>query len=205
MKFLVLEDHPAIHLVIRQTIEKLFNEVEIVSHQNSNEAIEEFDKDDFSFIITDIQIQDRKELALAKKCATKEIPFMVYTSHLNRTIIDTCFELGCKAYVCKTAPVEELGTGINSMVNGLKFYCDATKKYIENTETTSDIIPEISYTEAELPIILAQIKGESTIDLSRRLNKSKSTIRNQRIHLMLKNGCSMEEVARRYLYWHTQG
>jgi DNA-binding NarL/FixJ family response regulator len=205
MKFLVLEDHPAIHLVIRQTIEKLFNEVEIVSHQNSNEAIEEFDKEDFSFIITDIQIQDRKELALAKKCATKEIPFMVYTSHLNRTIIDTCFQLGCKAYVCKTAPVEELATGINSMVNGLKFYCDATKKYIENTETTSDIIPEISYTEAELPIILAQIKGESTIDLSKRLNKSKSTIRNQRIHLMLKNGCSMEEVARRYLYWHTQG
>ncbi len=205
MKFLVLEDHPAIHLVIRQTIEKLFDDAEIVSHYNSTYALSAFAQDEFSFVITDIQIQERKELSLAKMCGTKEIPFMVFTSHLNRTIIETCFELGCKSYVCKTAPIEELALGIQAMINGSKFYCDTTKSYLEKKQSQNDYIPEISYTEAELPIILAQINGESTIDLSKRLNKSKSTIRNQRIHLMLKNGCSMEEVARRYLYWHTHG
>jgi len=205
MRFLILEDHPAIQLVLEQTISKLYPDSELEFHNNTENALESLITQEFNFVITDIQIRDKKDLELAQKCKEKEIPFLVYTSHLNRTIIELCMNLGCSSYVCKSSEVEELKAGITAMLEGLKYNCTNTKQYIKDAKSRNDSIPKVNFTDAEYPIIMAQINGESTIELSKRLNKSKSTIRNQRIHLMLKNDCSMEEVARRFLFWHTPG
>lgn len=205
MRFLILEDHPAIQLVLEQTITKLFPKSELEIHSSIESALDSFKSNDFNYVVTDIQIGDKKDLELAQKCQEKSTPFLVYTSHLNRTIIEMCINLGCHSYVCKSSNVEELKAGLKAMVKGSKFNCSHTKQYIQDAKSRNDFIPEVQYTDAEYPIIMAQINGESTIELSKRLNKSKSTIRNQRIHLMLKNDCSMEEIARRFLYWNTQG
>lgn len=205
MRFLILEDHPAIQHVLEQTISKLFPKSELEIHSNIESALDSFKSNDFSYVVTDIQIGEKKDLELAQKCQEKNTPFLVYTSHLNRTIIEMCINLGCNSYVCKSSAVEELKEGLKAMVKGSKFNCSHTKQYIQDAKSRNDFIPEVHYTDAEYPIIMAQIKGETTIELSKRLNKSKSTIRNQRIHLMLKNDCSMEEIARRFLYWNTQG
>ncbi len=205
MRFLILEDHPAIQHVLEQTISKLFPKSELEIHSNIESALDSFKSNDFSYVVTDIQIGEKKDLELAQKCQEKNTPFLVYTSHLNRTIIEMCINLGCNSYVCKSSAVEELKEGLKAMVKGSKFNCSHTKQYIQDAKSRNDFIPEVHYTDAEYPIIMAQINGETTIELSKRLNKSKSTIRNQRIHLMLKNDCSMEEIARRFLYWNTQG
>jgi DNA-binding NarL/FixJ family response regulator len=63
----------------------------------------------------------------------------------------------------------------------------------------------VHFSHSELPVILGQIRGISTIDIAKELKKSKHTVRNQRTSLMLKNDCSMEEIARRYIYWFTEG
>jgi len=205
MRFLILEDHPAIQLVLEQTITKLFPKSELEIHNNTEDALNSLNTNEFNYVVTDIQIRDKKDLDLAQKCQENQIPFLVYTSHLNRTIIEMCINLGCNSYVCKSSEVEELKAGLKALVKGSKFNCSITKQYIEDAKSRNDFIPEVQFTDAEYPIIMAQINGESTIELSKRLNKSKSTIRNQRIHLMLKNDCSMEEIARRYLYWNTPG
>jgi hypothetical protein len=63
----------------------------------------------------------------------------------------------------------------------------------------------VLFTHAEEDVILGQIAGKSSIQLSIDTHKSKFTIRNQRMSLMEKNQCTMEEIARSYLYWHTSG
>jgi DNA-binding NarL/FixJ family response regulator len=204
MEWAILDDHPGIHAVMELSIKKLFPESECHFFIDSKEAIAYCSKNSVDFAISDIQIGESKRLDFANFCGEQKIPFMIYSSFLNISIIEGLAKLSCRAYVSKSSGIPELKNGIKAVVSDSLFNCTIVEKYLSNASEQHEI-PFLEFTEVELPVILAQINGESTVDLAKRLNKSKTTIRNQRINLALRYGCTMEEIARRYLYWYTTG
>jgi DNA-binding NarL/FixJ family response regulator len=107
--------------------------------------------------------------------------------------------------VAKSSPIEELKTGLQSLINNQHYRCSVCNQLYDAKNRLSQDTPGVIFSPAEEFVILAQIEGKSTVQLSRETKKSKYTIRNQRMSLMEKNGCTMEEIARRYLFWHTSG
>jgi DNA-binding NarL/FixJ family response regulator len=204
MKWAILDDHPGIHVLMELTIRRLFPKSTCRFFVDSNEAIAYCSKNAIDFAISDIQIGESKRLDFANFCGEQKIPFMIYSSYLNISIIEGLAKLSCRAYVSKSSGIPDLKRGIKAVVSDSLFNCTIVEKYLSNASEQHDI-PYLEFSKAELPVILAQINGESTVDLAKRLNKSKTTIRNQRINLALRCGCNMEEIARRYLYWHTTG
>jgi DNA-binding NarL/FixJ family response regulator len=204
MEWVILDDHPGIHVVMELTIRRLFSKSKCRFFVDSKEAIAYCSKNTIDFAISDIQIGESKRLDFANFCGEQKIPFMIYSSYLNISIIEGLAKLSCRAYVSKSSGIPDLKRGIKAVVSDSLFNCTIVEKYLSNASEQHDI-PYLEFSKAELPVILAQINGESTVDLAKRLNKSKATIRNQRINLALRYGCSMEEIARRYLYWHTTG
>jgi len=204
MEWVILDDHPVIHVVMDLTIKKAFPESKCNFFIDSKEAIAYCSKNSVDFAISDIQIGESKRLDFANFCGEQKIPFMIYSSFLNISIYEGLAKLSCRAYVSKSSSIEDLELGIKALIGNEIHECAVVKKYLNNVSDQHEI-PFLEFTEVELPVILAQINGESTIDLAKRMNKSKATIRNQRINLALRYGCTMEEIARRYLYWYTTG
>ncbi len=205
MLFVILDDHPAILKVLEATIKKVVPAVQVRTFTELKPTLKYIRTMRPDYVFTDIQIYQEKQTDIAEICAKYEIPFGVYTSHVNASIIKECDYNGCKVFVGKTAHLDDLEKGMKALVNGKEFRCSVSKAVMSRSPEERGELPKVYYTQGELPVIMAQITGESTVDLAKRTGKSVNTVRNQRISLMHKNDCSMEEVARRYLYWHTEG
>lgn len=205
MKLLILDDHPSIHVVFKALLKELDYQGEILCYTELGDTLEAIVREQPNFVVTDIQIDHRKQLEVMSLCAGKKIPYMVYTSHVNLYIIEYGRSHSMSCFVAKTAPIPDLMAGLKALMSHHTYICSMTSRFLESQKGDEGRIPEVQFTGAEEDVILGQLAGKSSIEISRETHKSKYTIRNQRMSLMEKNQCSMEEVVRRYLYWHTNG
>ena len=205
MRILILEDHPSIYCVIEMIVKEVLPNVEIDYFSEWDKALESIRKSSPDFVITDIQIGEYKQLDIPKECHLKKIPFMVFTSHINTTILDHCDQLKARVVVAKSSPIDQVKLGVTALLQDRYFRCEISQNISNLKSRFSETTPKVIFSAAEEFVILAQIDGKSTLQLSEESGKSKFTIRNQRMKLMEKNHCTMEEIVRRYLFWHTKG
>lgn len=205
MRVLILDDHPALNSVIQSVVLKEKPDADIVLFLELQPALDFIEEKRPDFVITDIQINGVKQLKMAELCKGFGIPCMVYTSHLNISIYKGCLENEVLVFVSKSSVLNDLEIGVKRLFEGSDFRCTLTNKYLLRSDLENDVIPMVHFSHSELPVILGQIRGVSTIDIAKEMKKSKHTVRNQRTSLMLKNDCTMEEIARRYIYWFTEG
>jgi DNA-binding NarL/FixJ family response regulator len=188
-------------IIVREISDK--TEIEYFTQwENALQAVNSIPPD---FVITDIQIGDCKQLELLMACHERKIPCMVFSSYINHTILDFCSRYQASVVVAKSSPTEDLKKGVQQLMTGKTFQCEVCNNISHSKGCISEETPRVLFTPAEEIVIRAQIEGKSTIELSKETNKSKYTIRNQRMKLMEKNECTMEEIVRRYLFWHTNG
>ncbi len=206
MKLLIVEDHPGIYYLLQMIAKEISPGIEINYFSDWKEAINSFQESMPDRVITDIQIGDLKQLDMIDECTKLKLPLMVFSSHINPTILQHCHEQRVLVVVSKSAPIEDLKKGVLHLIREKRYRCSVSDM---NSNMLSflrdDDIPRVNFTEAEEFVIWAQIEGKTTVELSKETNKSKYTIRNQRMRLMEKNECTMEELVRRYLYWHSKG
>ena len=205
MKLLIVEDHPSVTQVLKMMLEEISNEIEITHCSDYIKALQSITANPPDVVITDIQIGEQKQLNVLMECFEKKIPGMVFSSYINSTILNHCEQYRARVVVAKSAPIEELKAGLQRLLNNQRFRCSVCNAISDAKGRLSEDTPRVIFSAAEEFVILAQIEGKTTVQLSQETKKSKYTIRNQRMSLMEKNGCTMEEIVRRYLFWHTKG
>jgi DNA-binding NarL/FixJ family response regulator len=205
MNLLILDDHPSVFLVLKSLLMELCPDIKLHYFSDVEQAIQSINTAPPECVISDIQVHHTKQLEVPKLCHEKSIPFMIFSGHINTTILNLCSEIKALCVVSKSASIPDLTEGLKALLSK-KSYCCAVCSALKKSNTmTSDIIPPVLFTDSEEYVIKAQLEGKSTIELSNESKKSKFTIRNQRMSLMEKNQCTMEEIVRRYLFWHTKG
>lgn len=205
MKLIVLEDHPGIAHLITLIVREISEKTEIEHFSQWKNALQAVNLNPPDFVITDIQIGDYKQLELLMACNERKIPCMVFSSYINPTILDLCSQYKAPVVVAKSSPMADFKKGVHHLITGRPYRCEVCNNILHSKRRISEETPRLLFTPAEEFVILAQIEGKSTIQLAKETNKSKYTIRNQRMKLMEKNECTMEEIVRRYLFWHTKG
>lgn len=205
MKVYIIEDHPSVFQILKLILEEMGGHLEIVNFPEWTAAVKAIASSPPDFVITDIQIGDFKQLNTLTECYEKKIPCMVFSSYINSTILGQCERHKARVVVSKSSSIEELKIGLQSLIGHRWFQCSACQSLTDSKRRLSEEIPKVIFTPAEEFVILAQIEGKTTVELSKETKKSKYTLRNQRMKLMEKNGCTMEEIVRRYLFWHTKG
>ncbi|MCL9980313.1 MAG: hypothetical protein NBV77_02595 [Bacteroidia bacterium] len=205
MNLLILDDHPSVFLVLQSLLTELAPNIKLIHFIDCQSAQKSIECTPPDFVISDIQIDHIKQLNIPTLCNKMGIPCMIFSNYINFTILDLCKELRVKCIVSKSSSINDLKQGLNALISKDQFYCAVCSNLNKSRTYRSDTIPQVIFTYAEEYAIKAQIEGKSTVDLSKESKKSKFTIRNQRMTLMEKNQCTMEEIARRYLFWHTKG
>ncbi len=205
LKVLILDDHPGILELLKIKIHRVDPNSNVLAFSDVESCMDYLRNFKPDYVVSDLHIQVGKSLALPKYCHEQGIPFMVYTSYLQHSVLKTLEEYGCQVFVNKAAQTSELDEGIFHLLNDLPYRCGITSANNSIPEFVSDHIPEPIMTEAEMRVFQLLVDGYTTTEIAAELRLSKHTVKNHCTHLKVKNQCTLHELIRRYIYWQTNG
>ena len=112
MNIIILDDHPLILNALRTEIKSILPEANIKTFTTINDTRVYITTQSVNYVICDLQIVSGKSILIPELCFRQNIPYMVYSSHTNKTIYQKLNEFGLKVYVSKSSSPKELKSGI---------------------------------------------------------------------------------------------
>ncbi|MCB1106330.1 MAG: response regulator transcription factor [Cephaloticoccus sp.] len=119
-KIVIVEDHPAIAVLLGNYIESLggFNVAGIFGR--GDDVIDFLQSGSVDLAILDLGLPDRAGLDVITELRTTwpELKIMVYSALLNPFVVSESLRLGVNGFVEKSAPFEQLGDALRNIVRG---------------------------------------------------------------------------------------
>ena len=201
MRILIIDDHPAIHRFLEQTLNEVVSACELTITSTVNEAARAIEDLDVDFAVCDLQIVTGKSLVIPALCSEKEIPFMVYSSHVNLDLVESLDKLGVSCYVSKSSSYEEFVDGVRALIGGGSFFCSVVKK--TRREDRKDLpLPRLNFSKKQGQVLSLLASGFTQQEVSEKLFISERTVQNHLSMLRDSNKCSSTtELLRRYTFW----
>ncbi len=203
IRFLLLDDHPALLELVSQRLQRLNEEWESVLCSTQEEALAALKTKKIDRALLDLQLDKEKSLEIPKCCDALNIPFGLYTSYLHPAILAELKDLRPAVYVVKSAPLVELDNGLRALANGDSFACAQTQRCQTEMElsgnTNNGTPPKI--TDAEKRVLMSYMQGMTTSEIACELELSPVTVQNHKARMVQRNGASLQELIQRYLFW----
>jgi DNA-binding NarL/FixJ family response regulator len=199
MKILFLDDHPTITAILSDLVKLIPIEMDIYQAHSVKSAFEILQSESIDRVVCDLQIKTCKSLDIPKYCSRFNIPFLVFSSHLNHTIIRQLEILNMLGYVSKASSIDELKDGLLCLIENKNYYCSIVES--EAFEIGKEEIPKLTITPAERRVLKAMKTGKPIEELAQMLRLSITTIQNHKARISDRNNCKINEVLIRYLFW----
>jgi DNA-binding NarL/FixJ family response regulator len=203
IRFLLLDDHPALLEFVSLRLQRLDEEWESVVCSTQEEAIAALKTKKIDRALLDLQLDKDKSLEIPQCCDALNIPFGIYTSYLHPAIFAQLKDLNPLVYVVKSAPLVELDNGLRALANGDSFACARTqkcRKEMELSGTTKKGYP-LKVTDAEKRVLISYMQGMTTNEIACQLDLTPVTVQNHKARMVQRNGASLQELIQRYLFW----
>jgi DNA-binding NarL/FixJ family response regulator len=202
MRILILDDHEAIQQFVKQKITDIIPNATIILCSNiecAKIAISGFPKIDFA--ICDIEIKSGANLIIPELCFNKEIPYMIYSSHVNLLLVKELFEFKVNCYISKTSNIDFLTKGLNSLFSQEKYYCPIVFSCMNSNDGLKET-EKLFLSQAQNSVIKVMAMGFNREEASKILKLKKSTINNHIARARTVNECkNFDELIRRYKFW----
>jgi DNA-binding NarL/FixJ family response regulator len=199
MNILVLDDHPSIVAFTVIKLQELNNTLTIFKANTVEQALLLLDQNNVDRVICDLQLIKGKNMVIPEYCCRKQIPYMVFSTHVNYTLIKELKEFKVTSYVSKGAETEYLIEGLSTLLKNRSYFCPEVKKEELNKNGTD--IPRPKLSKSEYKVVKAFSLGMRTDEVAKHLCLEKVTIRNHRARASDKNLCSFHELVERFNYW----
>jgi DNA-binding NarL/FixJ family response regulator len=199
MTFLILDDHPIILEFLESHIRQIESNVEIIKTCSVEEALLILKSKQIDRIICDLQIKSGKSLVIPEYCCKNEIPYMVFSSYINRSLLDTLKSTKITGYVSKGTKTEDLIVGIRKLIASENYLCPLVKRE-QSIKDMSDT-PRPLLSNAEIRVLKAYNTGLKTAEVANLLNLKSVSVRNHRARAMERNMCGFQELTRRFIFW----
>jgi DNA-binding NarL/FixJ family response regulator len=204
MKIVILDDHHAILQFLKQKVNEVLPSADVVLCSTIHEAKMTIDDAQRpGCLICDLQINAGRSTAIPEYCSRLEIPFMVYSSHVDKVLLQELKKCGVCVYVSKLSRIEFLQRGIEALVVGENYFCpfvSATMDANEKFKETEKLI----LTEGQFRVMEVMLKGYNRVIAANMLHISLSTLNNHIARAREMNDCeNFDELLRRFRYWDT--
>ena len=201
MNILILEDHDSIRFSITQHLKEVVPDAEVYEFDNPSKADEKSTEIHFDFAICDLEFNVGSNLLIPERCEEEGIPFMVYSAHANKILLNRINELGATCYVSKSSSRSEMKKGIDSFLTKRKYYCPHITSISKNKDSHVETEP-LDLSKPQRVILDLLDSGLSRPQIAEKLFKSITTINNHLAIARDKNECrSTDELLRRHRFW----
>jgi two-component system invasion response regulator UvrY len=199
MTFLLLDDHPIILEFLESLIKQTESNVEIIKTCSVEDALLILKSNQIDRVICDLQIKSGKSLVIPEFCCKNEIPYMVCSSYINKSLIDSLKSMKITGYVSKGSRTDDLLTGIRKLFASENYLCPLVKRE-QSIKDRSDT-PRPLLSRAEIRVLKAYNTGLKTAEVANLLNLKSVSVRNHRARAMERNMCGFQELTRRFIFW----
>jgi DNA-binding NarL/FixJ family response regulator len=199
MTFLLLDDHPIILEFLEYQIRQIESSIEIIKSCNVEDALSILKSKQIDRIICDLQIKSGKSLVIPDYCFKFEIPYMVFSSYINKSLLDTLRSTKITGYVSKGTKTEDLIVGIRKLIASENYLCPLVKREQSIMDISDTPRPLLS--RAEIRVLKAYNNGLKTAEVANLLNLKSVSVRNHRARAMERNMCGFQELTRRFIFW----
>ena len=199
MTFLLLDDHPIILEFLEYQIRQIESSIEIIKSCNVEDALSILKSKQIDRIICDLQIKSGKSLVIPDYCFKFEIPYMVFSSYINKSLLDTLKSTKIPGYVSKGTKTEDLILGIRKLIASENYLCPLVKREQSIIDISDTPRPLLS--RAEIRVLKAYNNGLKTAEVANLLNLKSVSVRNHRARAMERNMCGFQELTRRFIFW----
>ena len=199
MTFLLLDDHPIILEFLEYQIRQIESSIEIIKSCNVEDALSILKSKQIDRIICDLQIKSGKSLVIPDYCFKFEIPYMVFSSYINKSLLDTLKSTKITGYVSKGTKTEDLVLGIRKLIASENYFCPLVKREQSIMDISDTPRPLLS--RAEIRVLKAYNNGLKTAEVANLLNLKSVSVRNHRARAMERNMCGFQELTRRFIFW----
>jgi DNA-binding NarL/FixJ family response regulator len=181
------------HHIVAKGISSLLAEIKGVTSiqifQHGKTLIQEFNytKPDFIFLDVEMPIMDGKETLKAIKKIYPSVPCCMLSMLTEKSVIETCIQLGARGFINKNCTVEELKDAILEIKQGEIYYSNEILKYLSGVkQPESHHLLKEPLSEREMEILRFLCDGFSPREIADLLFVSHRTIETHKNNIMQK-------------------
>ena len=202
MKILILDDHEAIRFVVKQYVLDVLPNAEIFEYATIPEALEHFSQRlPVDCVISDLELTEGCNPSLMETARTNAKPVLIFSSHVNKMLIELFERYEVPCYVSKTPGIEALKRGIQALLHGESYFCPLVIQTKLSTSTYKETAP-LKLTKGQIKVLNVIKQGHNRKSAAEILKISATTVDNHIAKARDINECdSQEELMRRFRFW----
>ena len=204
-KFLLIDDHMVVRSGIKLLLTDMFKDVEISEAENGNSALELLKKATYDLITMDVQMPNTDSFALME-FIKKEYPkakVLMFSMSPESIYAIRFIKAGAKGFISKSAPLEEMKTAIEKVMNDKKYFSEEVLMELTEGDAggNNNLFDLLSPREFEIVQMLLNGKTISHIAADLSLGLSTVGTHKGRIFQKLKvsNLLELKELANSYM------
>ncbi len=202
MDILILDDHEVIRLVIKQKVLEIVPNANFHEYSTVTEAEAHITKKlPLDYVVSDLELTEGCNLKLINSARGLGIPVLIFSSHVNKALINQIEPLMVPCYVSKTSGEKALKLGLQALLHGKTYFCPLVVQTTNSSELYKETNP-LSLTEGQIKILKEIQKGYTRKEVAKLLNIKVTTVANQVAKARDINDCnSQDELMRRFRFW----
>lgn len=204
-KFLLIDDHMVVRSGIKLLLTDMFKDVEISEAENGNSALELLKEATYDLITMDVQMPNTDSFALME-FIKKEYPkakVLMFSMSPESIYAIRFIKAGAKGFISKSAPLEEMKTAIEKVMNDKKYFSEEVLMELTEGDAggNNNLFDLLSPREFEIVQMLLNGKTISHIAADLSLGLSTVGTHKGRIFQKLKvsNLLELKELANSYM------
>jgi DNA-binding NarL/FixJ family response regulator len=132
---------------------------------------------------------------------TNAKPVLIFSSHVNKMLIELLERYEVPCYVSKTSGIEALKRGIQALLHGESYFCPLVIQTKLSTNTFKETAP-LKLTKGQIKVLNVIKQGHNRKAAAEILKISATTVDNHIAKARDINECdSQEELMRRFRFW----
>jgi len=201
MKLLLLEDHEAIRETVIRYIHEINPNIDVVEADNVEDADQAIKKTKITYAICDLELTVGCNINPIEALYRERIPYMVYSSHVNKSLIKELEAKKVRCYVSKQSDMKEFRMGLQALFNDTRHYCPIVMK-TQHSNVGWEETGRLRLSKSEKKVVELLSKGQTREEVAGNLKLELTTVNNHVFRAREANNCSnVSELIRRYRFW----
>lgn len=188
MKILLVDDHGVVREGLRRLLSIHFNAT-IFDAADVESALEIYKRDWPDVIVLDLNLEGTGGLEMLRRVLATDdnAKIIIFSMHHEPVYAVRALRSGARGYISKSAPVDELITGIRKVADGGQYIDrDLASRIAVSQISTDDPLKSLSIREIEILRLLGQ--GKSMTTISENLGIAYKTVANICTQMKVKLG-----------------
>jgi len=189
MKILIADDHGIVRKGLAQLLLESYPSSKITEVTNSQQALEQVDKNTWDLILLDISMPGRNGMETLKQLRSNGIktPILILSMHPEEQYAVRALKAGASGYLNKERASEELLAAVSRVLSGRKYITsNIAEKLAEtvNDKATGQLHELLS--DREMQVLQLIASGKTVSDIADQLSLSVNTISTYRTRVLEK-------------------